>query len=123
VTKSKGDEPGKFLPLHPLEFQILLSVIDGTAHAYRIVQQVEERQPDWSRILPTNMYRRIWRLAELGLINEVQDEATSESRSRKYFEISPLGRDVAAAEAERLRHLLADAASTGVVPSDDTGGS
>ena len=123
MTESKHDEIAEFLPLHSLEFQILLSLMDGVAHAYRIVQHVEERQPDWSRILPTNLYRRIWRLASLGLIEEVPGETAPSERSRKYFEILPLGRRVAAAEAERLRQLLADAASTGIVPSDNAGGS
>ena len=123
MTDSKPDETAEFLPLHPLEFQILLSLVDGVAHAYRIVQQVEERQPSWSRILPTNLYRRIWRLASLGLIEEVRCEASLGERSRKYFDILPLGRRVASAEAERLRQLLAQAVSTGVVPDDSAGSS
>jgi DNA-binding PadR family transcriptional regulator len=123
VADLNNDEMGQFLPLHPLEFQILLSLMDGVAHAYRIVQEVEARQPSWSRILPTNLYRRIWRLVSLGLIQEVEGEPAADGRSRKYFEILPLGRRVASAEAERLRQLLAEAVSTGVVPDERLGGS
>ena len=115
-----SDEPKKshatdYLPLHPLEFQILLALMDGVAHAYHIVRQVEDRQPGWNRIYPTNLYRRIWRLAGLGLIEEVPGEADTE-RQRKYFAITALGREAAAAEASRLRLLLLEAEAVGFVP-------
>lgn len=104
----------EYLPLHPLEFQILLTLMNGVAHAYHIVREVEGRQPDWNRIFPTNLYRRIWRLNSLGLVEEVDRDADTERR-RKYFDITPLGRHVAAAEAARLRGLLLEAEAVGVI--------
>jgi DNA-binding MarR family transcriptional regulator len=32
-----------YLPLHPLEFRILLALADGPSHGYRIVKAIEER--------------------------------------------------------------------------------
>ena len=110
---------GEYLPLHPLEFQILLTLMDGVAHAYRIVRQVETRQPTWNRILPTNLYRRIWRLAGLALIEEMPGDGETKRR-RKHFAITALGRHVAAAEADRLRGLLLEAEAVGVIPGDGT---
>jgi DNA-binding PadR family transcriptional regulator len=109
--------PEAFLPLHPLEFQILLTLVEGSAHAYAIVRSIEERQPEWSRILPTNLYRRIWRLEAGGLLVELEHETRSSERRRKYFGITDLGRRVAAAEAARLRDLLQEAGAAGVVPA------
>jgi DNA-binding PadR family transcriptional regulator len=117
ATTSEADL-GEFLPLHPLEFQILLALMNGVAHAYHIVGQVEERQPAWNRIFPTNLYRRIWRLAGLGLVEEVPGEADTERR-RKYFAITALGRQVAAAETARLRGLLLEAEAVGAVPGGE----
>lgn len=105
---------GEYLPLHPLEFQILLALMDGVAHAYHIVRQVEARQPAWNPILPTNLYRRIWRLAGLSLVEEVPGDADTERR-RKHFAITALGRQVATAEADRLRGLLLEAEEVGVI--------
>ena len=82
--------PEQHLPLHPLEFQILLSLAEGVTHAYDVVQRIEARQPEWSQILPTNLYRRIWRLASAGLLEEVESEASSKERRRKYFAITEL---------------------------------
>ena len=102
--------PEQHLPLHPLEFQVLLSLTEGVTHAYDVVQRIEARQPEWNQILPTNLYRRIWRLASAGLLD------SAEERRRKYFAITPLGRGVAQAEATRLRGLLLQAEQAGVLP-------
>jgi DNA-binding PadR family transcriptional regulator len=118
AVESNQEHLGDYLPLHPLEFQVLLALMDGVAHAYRIVRQVENRQPAWSRILPTNLYRRIWRLSGLSLIEEVPDKADTE-RPRKHFVITALGRQVVAAEAARLRGLLQEAEAVGVKPGGD----
>ena len=107
------------LPLHPLEFQILLCLTGGVTHAYDIVRGIEERQPDWNKILPTNLYRRIWRLAEAGLVEEVQRDLPPGERPRKYFGITPAGLSVAQAEAARLRGLLLEAERAGVSPTTE----
>jgi DNA-binding PadR family transcriptional regulator len=106
------------LPLHALEFEILLSLAEEVMHAYRIVQGIEARQPSWSTILPTNLYRRIRRLAADGLIEEVDHDEPG-GRPRKYFTITELGRSVARAEAGRLRRLLGQAERGGMVPAGD----
>jgi DNA-binding PadR family transcriptional regulator len=115
VSTDNADDPwlGQFLPLNPLEFQILLVLMSGVVHAYQIVRKVEEAQPSWNRILPTNLYRRIWRLADLGLLEEVPGEERSE-RPRKHFAITALGKRVAVAEMERLKGLVLEAESVGV---------
>lgn len=109
--------PESHLPLHALEFQILLTLSETSTHAYAIVRNIEERQPDWSKILPTNLYRRIWRLAAEGLIEGVAGDPPSGERRRKYFTITSLGRQVALAESERLRHLLLQAEQAGILRS------
>ena len=107
--------PESHLPLHPLEFQILLALAAGQAHAYAVVRDIEERQPAWSRIHPTNLYRRLWRLESQGLVAMTREDADG----RKHFAITALGRRVAVAEATRLRSLLGEAVAAGVLPRVD----
>lgn len=116
MPPTESQTPEQYLPLHALELQVLLSLTDGVTHAYDIVRRIESRQPEWSQILPTNLYRRIWRLASEGLLEEVPREAPDEARRRRYFAITALGREVARAEATRLRGLLLQAEQAGVVP-------
>ena len=108
--------PEDHLPLHPLEFQILLALTKGNAHAYAVVCAIEEQQPEGNPILPTNMYRRIWRLVSNGLAEEVPGDDAEAARPRKHLAITPLGRRVAVAEATRLRQLLTQARAVGVRP-------
>ena len=104
------NDPERFLPLHPLEFRILLVLWRESAHGYRIVKAIEDSDARWSRIFPANLYRRLRDLLGRGLIEEAPrpDEGESDPR-RRYFEITPLGREVARLEARRLSELASDA--------------
>ena len=112
--------PESHLPLHPLEFEILLTLKRGASHAYAVVRDIEKRQPEWSRLQPTNMYRRIWRLESSGLLSSIEAPADETDSRRNYFAITPLGEQVAAAEATRLIGLLRAAREAGVLAEDLT---
>ena len=116
MKSDSATDPVHHTPLHPLEFQILLCLAEGPAHAYAVVCAIEKRQPSGKRILPTNMYRRIWRLESKGLVEEVSGGKLDQAHRRKHLAITPLGRRVAVAEASRLQNLLAEAATVGVKP-------
>lgn len=102
--------PESFLPLHALEFRILLVLLDGPSHGYRIVKEIEERATQTTRIYPANLYRRIRDLLEKGLIQaSAVPTGESEDARRTYVEVSELGRRVAKAEARRLETLVGEA--------------
>jgi DNA-binding PadR family transcriptional regulator len=52
-------DPDGFLPLHPLEFRILLVLWKEKAHGYRIVKSIEDVDGGLEPHLPANLYRRI----------------------------------------------------------------
>lgn len=109
-------DPIGFLPLHPLEFRILLVLLDGPAHGYRIVKEVEARENEISGIYPGNLYRRIRGLLSKGLLEEVDAPAGSDADPRrKYFIPTSLGAAVAKAEGRRLENLVRDARAVGVI--------
>lgn len=96
--------------MHPLEFRILLALLDGPSHGYRIVKAIEDRVGGRRRIYPANLYRRIRDLLERGLLEETGTPAGEVADGRRtYVGLSGLGRRVARAEAERLEALVADA--------------
>lgn len=105
-----------FLPLHPLEFRILLVLLDGASHGYRIVKEIEAREAG-ERIWPANLYRRIRDLLAKGLVEEaLPPRADSADPRRSYVRVSALGRRVARAEARRLEELVADARARRLLP-------
>ena len=110
-------DPGDFLPLHPLEFRILLALLDGPAHGYQVVKQIEAAEWVGPRIFPANLYRRIRDLLERSLLAEVPAPPGEGDSRRRYLEVTALGRRVARAEAARLEALLAEARSRGLSPA------
>jgi len=102
-------DPDGFLPLHPLEFRILLVLWKEKAHGYRIVKSIEDVDGGWNRIFPANLYRRIRDLLGQGLIEEAAAGAPDDDPRRRYFQITKLGRQVARLEAQRLADLAGDA--------------
>ena len=98
-------------PLHPLEFRILLTLLEGPAHGYRIVKTIEAREAGRTTIYPANLYRRIRDLLQKGWIEETTappGEPDPDPR-RTYVAITTAGREVAREEARRLDELVADA--------------
>lgn len=106
-----------YLPLHPLEFRILLVLLGGASHGYRIVQEIEAREGGGARIWPANLYRRIRDLLANGLIEETSPPRGADADPRRsYVRVSALGRRVARAEARRLEALVADARAQRLLP-------
>jgi DNA-binding PadR family transcriptional regulator len=96
-------DPSSLLPLTPLAFEILLSLAEEDRHGYHIMQAVERRSDGRITLHAGTLYRAIARLVDLELIAELdeqRDPATDERR--RYYRLTPFGRDVAEAEAARL---------------------
>lgn len=104
------------LPLHPLEFRILLVLLDGPAHGYRIVKEIESREKTLPSIYPGNLYRRIRDLLAKGLVEDADPPESADSDSRRrYFRPTALGEAVVRAEARRLEGLVREARALGAL--------
>ncbi|MEM7418077.1 MAG: PadR family transcriptional regulator [Gemmatimonadota bacterium] len=99
------------LPLKPVLFWILLVLVDGSSHGYRILKEIESRTDGRIRLEPGNLYRYLRKLLDAGLIEEVvaADLGEGTDPRRRSYAVSPLGRRVVAAEARRM-HALVQAA-------------
>jgi DNA-binding PadR family transcriptional regulator len=117
-TEFDEDDPESFLPLPRDTFHILVSLADRERHGYSVMQDVAERTSGALRLSPSSLYAAIKRLLNQGLIAELAERPDPENddERRRYYELTPLGRRVAKAEARRLERLLADARSTGLLP-------
>lgn len=96
------------LPLHPLDFRILLALLDGPSYGTRIVGEIEAREGGRQRIYPANLFRRIRDLLAKGILEESPSPEGADPR-RTYVRLTSLGRGVAVAEGRRLRELVAEA--------------
>ena len=100
--------PRSFLPLKPLDLQLLLSLAEGERHGYGLVQDITERTDGLVTLEPGNLYRVIKRLLADGLVAETDRRAVPEldDERRRYYRITPLGGRVLAAEVARLQALV-----------------
>lgn len=116
-------DPREFLPLRPVEFEILLVLMGGDAHGYAIIKEAGDRWPGRKPLETGTLYRALRRLAREGLVHPSDRRGVGEGSDerRRYFAITNLGRSVAAAEARRLEAQL-DVARARALTSGAGGG-
>jgi len=117
--KLKGSEKPveSFLPLTPAVFHILVTLADGEAHGYAVMQEVTRRSGGGVRLGPGTLYGAISRLLEDGFIEESEHRPDPEmdDTRRRYYRLTNFGGRVLAVETERLAELVRAARSTKVV--------
>lgn len=111
------------VPLKPMDFHILLVLLERDVHGYALVKQLEERMAGGARILPGALYRALNRMEEAGLIEESdwRPDPTLDDERRRYFRITERGRAAARAEAERLEALVAESRKKKLLASRRSG--
>jgi DNA-binding PadR family transcriptional regulator len=105
-------DPSPFLPLTSAAFHVLLALADGPKHGYLILKDVEERTSGEVRLSTGTLYGLIKRFLDDELIVELP----ADTERRRPYRLTPLGRDVAAAEAERLQRLVSAARAVRLLP-------
>lgn len=99
-------DPRTFLPLKPVDLELLLALADQDRHGYGLVQAISEHTGGLVVLDPGNLYRVVKRMLAEGLIAESDRDAGDGGERRKYYRITPLGGRVLAKELDRLRHLV-----------------
>lgn len=108
-------DPLPFLPLTPAAFHVLLALADGPRHGYSILKEIEERTNGDVRLSTGTLYGLIKRFLDDELIVELPAEDDGHERRRPY-RLTPFGRHVARAEAERLEQLVTAARGVRLLP-------
>jgi DNA-binding PadR family transcriptional regulator len=105
-----------YVPLRPVEFDILLSLATGERHGYGIIQDAEMRGETRVPDVGT-LYRALARMTEQGLISATaaKQAPRGDDPRRQYYRMTPFGWKVARAEARRLAHLTRAAQAGGLL--------
>jgi DNA-binding PadR family transcriptional regulator len=109
----------RFLPLRPVEFNILLSLAMGDRHGYGIIQDAEARGEASVPDVGT-LYRALRRMQDQGLIqaSDRKEAPDAGDERRNYYRLAPLGLRVAKAEARRLQRLTQAARMGGLLEAN-----
>lgn len=108
-------DPESLLPLPEATFHILLALSEEDRHGYGIIQDVAASTNGALKLSAGTLYRSIQRMLEQGLLVETRDRPAPEDddERRRYYRLTPFGREVARAEAQRLRQLVRLARKSG----------
>lgn len=109
--KQNGQPTATAVDLTPAMFQVLLALGDGEKHGYAILKEVEEQTGGHVRLSTGTLYAMIKRLLSDGILAECRNRppANEDDQRRRYYRLTPLGRQIATAEAERMERSIATA--------------
>ncbi len=96
-------------PLQEPAFLILTSLAAGPQHGYGIMADVTKISTGRVRLRAGTLYAALDRLSSAGML-DVDHEEIVDARLRRYYRLTPAGRDRLTAETARLRANAAAAA-------------
>ena len=113
------NDPHALLPLTPVVLHMLLALADEPQgkHGYAVAREVEELTEGQIRMGPGTVYGSIQRMLDAALIEERRARASEEDNRRRYYRLTPFGRQVLALELSRLASVVAIARRKQLLPT------
>src|SRR5580658_2648254 len=107
----KTPTPEDLLPLTPPVFHILLALADEERHGYGIMLDVARQTNDTLQLGPGTLYGCLKRMLAARLVEEsdMRPDPALDDERRRYYRMTPLGRRVVRAEAQRLSDAVSAA--------------
>lgn len=97
-------------PLNPLEYHVLLALAERALYGYAVKEAIAAESGGSLTPRAGSLYRVLARLMTWGLVEEVEGEDGGEPHpglERKYYALTPEGREALREEAAHLRHAAA----------------
>jgi DNA-binding PadR family transcriptional regulator len=98
-----------FLPLSPASLHILLSLAGEDRHGYGIMQDVARQSDGQYKLGPGTLYDNLQKLMNQGMVEEAARRSTQDDPRRRYYRLTQFGRELLAADIERLEGVVRDA--------------
>ncbi len=101
---------GPFLPLSPATLHILLSLAGEDRHGYGIMQEVARQSDGQYKLGPGTLYDNLQKLMNQGIVHDAaRKPSAGDDPRRRYYRLTPLGRDILGAEVTRLEGVIRQA--------------
>ena len=96
-----------YLPLTETSFFILLSLATAPKHGYGIIKEVETLSAGRVVLAAGTLYSALRRMLEDGWIERLEyNNSNNDSRERKLYRLTDLGRRIFELETKRLQRLI-----------------
>jgi DNA-binding PadR family transcriptional regulator len=99
-------DPKDMLPLSPLVFHLMLSLLDGELHGYGMNKAIETRTEGEISLEAGSLYHTLQRMVKGGLIRDSEEQLGGNSRRRHNYRMTEFGYLVLEAEEQRLNKML-----------------
>jgi DNA-binding PadR family transcriptional regulator len=119
MSPTRSSHPSSQLPLTVPVFHILVSLADRDLHGYAIIQDILARTDGEVSLTASTLYAAIRRMLDAGMVDEVDDprrRPAGEDERRRYYRMTPYGREVAQLEAARLERAAGLARAKRLLP-------
>ncbi|HEY6736149.1 MAG TPA: helix-turn-helix transcriptional regulator, partial [Candidatus Saccharimonadia bacterium] len=95
-------------PLTPAVFHILLALVQGDQHGYGIMKHAEHQSDGKVKLGPATLYTTIRKLQNADYLEELSERPDTEldDARRRYYRLTPAGRQLLGAELERMDRLV-----------------
>jgi DNA-binding PadR family transcriptional regulator len=103
-------------PLRPPVYHILLALVGRERHGLGIADEIERASEGAVELGPGTLYRSLAEMSDAGLIRAVPRPSADADPRRKYYGITPEGRELLARETARLGRLVETARAQGALP-------
>jgi len=90
----------------PAFFFLMLSLADGRLHGHAMAREVELRSDGSVKLGPGSLYWSLGRLADVGLIHEVDAPDDEKDERRRFYDLTSSGRRVLARETSTLERIV-----------------
>ena len=101
------DDPKSPIRMTPAFFFLMLALTSGSLHGHAMAREVEQRSSGSVKLGPGSLYWALGRLADVGLIEDVNPPEEETDERRHYYGLTPFGREVLARETATLEHIVA----------------
>lgn len=105
-------------PLRPSVYHILLSLAGEARHGLGIADEIERASEGVLELGPGTLYRSLAEMVEARLIRAVPAPSKDADPRRKYYGITPEGKELLANETARLARLVKTAQAQGALPQN-----
>jgi len=90
----------------PSFFFLMLSLTEGRRHGHAMARDVEERSGGSVKLGPGSLYWSLGRLSDVGLIEEADAPEGETDERRRFYALTPTGREVLARETATLERIV-----------------
>jgi len=101
--------PETYLPLKPHWFHVLLSLSGQEQHGYGIMQEVARQSEGQYKLGPGTLYDNLQKLMNQAMVEEAPRRSANDDPRRRYYRLTPFGRNVLSTEIARLESVVREA--------------